>query len=142
MQQGPPVLLNLPVAGMRNRAFMSKPALVVEDNEDIRESLVRLLATFHIEVRGASNGQEALQLLARMETPGVIVLDLSMPVMDGAEFRARQLADPALSEIPVILVSADAELREKADALNVSAAMRKPVDFPVLRAIVSRYCES
>lgn len=119
---------------------MSKPVLVVEDNEDVRETMVQMLTSFDVEVRGASNGEEALELLAHMEPPGVIVLDLSMPVMDGAEFRARQLADPALSEIPVVLVSADAELREKAEILHVAAAMRKPVDLNVLGATVARYC--
>ena len=116
------------------------PVLVVEDDNEVRETMVELVSTFHVEARAASNGREALQLLDRIEPPCLILLDLSMPIMDGVEFRVRQLADPALSEIPVVLVSADAELREKALALRVAGALRKPVDYRTLGATIARYC--
>lgn len=131
------VRLNLELA--RTVAHMIKPVLVVEDDRDCRDSLVDLLCQFGFEVRSACNGEEALQLLKRMEAPCLILLDLAMPVMDGEEFRARQLADPVLAKVPVILISADTELREKAERLKVEAAIGKPFDAGLLLATMSRH---
>jgi CheY-like chemotaxis protein len=68
------------------------------------------------------------------------VLDLMMPVMDGKAFREEQLKDPALSKIPVLVISAyhDAESRCKSLATNMS--MRKPLDLDRFLHLVQEYC--
>jgi CheY-like chemotaxis protein len=80
--------------------------LVVEDERDIREALAEALSYEGYDVAVASNGREALRALRGGPLPDVILLDLVMPVMSGWEFRQVQVDDPALSGIPVVVVSA------------------------------------
>ncbi len=104
-----------------------KRVLIVEDDADIRASVSELLETEGYEVVGAVNGREALaQLRASAELPGVILLDLMMPDMDGYQFREQQLADDRLKDIPVVLMSAGGELGTKARALGVAGHLKKP----------------
>lgn len=117
---------------------MGRRILIVEDDPDIQASLVELLGVMGDEAITADDGQEALQLLRQNELPNLILLDLSMPRMDGSSFRAKQLADPRLARVPVVLISADAELGEKARALKVAAFVRKPIDVEQLTAAVER----
>jgi CheY-like chemotaxis protein len=81
-------------------------ALVVDDDVHIRESLSEYLQEEGFDVRSASHGLEALEVARRGPRPDVIVLDLLMPVMDGWDFRAAQLASPDLADIPVVVISA------------------------------------
>lgn len=60
--------------------------LIVEDDSDLREAYVMILESEGIDVYSAENGQQALNLLEKQGDPGVIFLDLRMPVMDGLEF--------------------------------------------------------
>jgi len=86
---------------------MAGPILVVDDDRDIRDSLVEVLGEHGYPVIGAGNGVEALEILrTSAPPPSLILLDLMMPVMDGREFRERQLENPALADIPVIVISA------------------------------------
>jgi CheY-like chemotaxis protein len=80
--------------------------LVVEDDAQIRDTLRELLEAEGYDAHGAEHGAHALELLGDGLAPDIILLDLMMPVMNGSEFRAKQLADPALAAIPVIVVSA------------------------------------
>jgi CheY-like chemotaxis protein len=82
--------------------------LIVEDDADIRESLGDALEFEGYDVATAGNGFEALRLLRSGLKPGVILLDLVMPIMSGWQFRQVQLADPSLAGIPVVVVSASA----------------------------------
>ena len=66
----------------------------------------------------------------------MILLDLMMPIMDGWEFRAAQLADPALGPIPVIVLSAVNEIGRVA----AGAVLRKPVQLTTLLEAVQRFC--
>jgi CheY-like chemotaxis protein len=112
--------------------------LIVEDDEDIREFMGVLLRFHGYETSAAANGAEALDRLAE-EHPCVILLDVMMPVMDGWEFRARQLADPALADIPVVCITAMFDPEEVASRLHVRC-LSKPVDFPILLDTVSTAC--
>src|SRR5437762_11749160 len=87
--------------------------LAVEDDFDLRDALVPILEYEGHRVVSAANGQEALERLQTMPPPSLILLDLMMPVMDGEEFRARQLRDPTLASIPVVVVSAHARSEER-----------------------------
>ena len=73
--------------------------LVVEDDHDIQSALASILREEGLHVATASDGAEALALLRQGLRPAVILLDLMMPVMNGAEFRAAQLQDPELAEL-------------------------------------------
>src|SRR5690349_23695253 len=88
--------------------------LVVEDDFDLRDALVPILEYEGHRVVSAANGKEALERLRTMPPPSLILLDLMMPVMDGEQFRAQQLRDPALASIPVVIVSAHASAEERA----------------------------
>ncbi len=79
--------------------------LVVDDENDIREAVVELLAEEGYEVHGAGDGAEALRK-ARAFHPSVVLLDLMMPGMSGWDFCAERKGDPELQQIPVIVLSA------------------------------------
>lgn len=112
--------------------------LVVEDDYDIREALIQILDAEGYRVAGASNGKEALQFLRTNNRPKLILLDLMMPVMDGWQFRAEQQRDPALSEIPVVVISADASVQQKAASIDAAGYLKKPIDLEVLLDTIRR----
>jgi signal transduction histidine kinase len=110
--------------------------LLVEDDPDIRVSLHSILTDEGFEVEGCTNGREALERLGGMPLPDLIILDLMMPVMDGWQFRIQQKNDPALAQIPVIAISADAS--SKAAAIDAAAYLNKPFDHAKLMSAVDR----
>lgn len=112
--------------------------LLVEDDYDVREALVETLRDRGYDVETAADGEQALKVLRAGLRPGVILLDLMMPRMSGSEFRTVQRADPALSVFPVVLLSADGHMEEKAQALGVDGAVRKPIDLDDLFQVVER----
>lgn len=112
----------------------AKRVMVVEDDEGIRDALCDLLAAEGFEVVPAVNGADALQRLRNGPRPDVILLDLMMPVMDGWAFRAEQRRDPAIADVPVVVITAS----RNADvaSLEPRAFLRKPIDFDdLLKAI-------
>jgi len=115
---------------------MSGYILVVDDDRDIRDSLVELLVEHGYPAIGAGNGVEALEILRTSESPpSLILLDLMMPVMDGREFRERQVENPAWSAIPVIVISAYSDVEQQARALALDH-LRKPLAIrPLIDAI-------
>lgn len=114
--------------------------LVVEDDERTREALIDVFREEGFDVLGAGDGRSALDLLRAGGTlPVVIFLDLEMPGMSGADFVAEQRADPALAGIPVVIVSADRRVCERAGELGASGCLRKPLKLQSLRDVASRY---
>lgn len=113
--------------------------LVVEDDRDFRDALQMLLTVHGLEVFCAMDGQEALDILHRGLHPCVILLDMMMPRMSGAEFRIAQQHDPELETIPVVILSASAN-REEAQSMGISEFMKKPIDVDQLVETVSRHC--
>jgi CheY-like chemotaxis protein len=101
--------------------------LVVDDDDELRESLTELLAYEGFDVTAARNGREALDYLHEHPRPCLIVLDLMMPVMNGQEFRAEQLRDRQLADIPVVVLTASHDGRRQAEALGATAFFAKPV---------------
>lgn len=107
---------------------MTPTIMLVEDDRDIRETLVDALADEGYVVRSAIDGVDALaQLEAATTLPQLILLDLMMPRMNGAELCVALGANERLKEIPVVLLSADTQVRAKARALDVAGYLRKPV---------------
>src|SRR5689334_8429349 len=76
--------------------------LVVEDDQDIREALMSVLEDEGYTVLGAANGLDGLEVLARISRPCMILLDLMMPVMSGAEFLSQMRRDDILAPVPVV----------------------------------------
>jgi len=116
--------------------------MVVEDDADVRQTLVELLTDEGYRACGATNGRDALELLHSARAPGLILLDLRMPVMDGWEFRRRMRDDPALCEIPVVVMSADSGLERKTEGMAASAVLAKPVGLDRLLETVQRFAEA
>ena len=115
--------------------------LVVDDDDEIRETMVEVLGDKGFEAVGAVDGAEALSLLRDgSEEWCVVLLDLMMPVMDGRTFRAEQLNDPTLSKIPVIVVSAITDVAQAANDLHVAAHMTKPIKLAELVDAVQKFC--
>jgi two-component system response regulator MprA len=106
----------------------------VDDDSDSRALLELVLSAEGYAVLLASNGVEALAL-ARTHQPLVILLDLAMPVMDGFSFRAAQLLDPSIADIPVICVSGQHDVTQLARELRFDACVGKPF---ALEEIVTR----
>lgn len=121
---------------------MNQRVLVIEDDEMIRESLMELLEDHGYQTDGAGHGREALDKLLAPTTapPCLIVLDLMMPIMDGREFRRQQLADPALSQIPVVIMSAYRDFEQLADELAPVGMFRKPLKVQELLDVVDKFC--
>ena len=114
------------------------PVLIVEDDADLREMMAQLLSLEGYRTQAVANGQEALSLLRRGDRPDLILLDLMMPVMDGWEFRRRQMEDPQIADVPVVVLSA----LDPARAVDLAGAafLKKPLDFDRLLDLVRRFC--
>src|SRR5262249_16506025 len=117
-----------------------KSVLVVEDDPATRNAVALVLEHEGYSVTGVANGQEALRHLRRTEPPDLILLDLMMPVMNGWEFRKQQAEDPALQSIPILVISADAHIPQKATALGATDYLQKPIDLEKLVEAVQRWC--
>ena len=114
--------------------------LIVDDDPAIRETLADLLHDEGYVVMTAIHGQDALtRLRASDARPCVILLDLMMPVMSGAEFYTELRNDPALADIPVVVISADGNARRKVKAMG-SQFIPKPVKFDTVLDVVESHC--
>src|SRR4030042_2614784 len=107
--------------------------LIVDDEADLVSTVQYRLKFADCAVVTASNGQEGLERAAA-EKPDIILLDTNMPVMNGHEMLERLRADPALKDIPVIMLTARCEAQDIATAstLGVSDYITKPFDFTQL----------
>ena len=107
--------------------------LLVEDNELNRDMLSRRLGRQGYEVVVATNGQQGLAM-ANAENPALILMDMSLPELDGWEATRRLKAEAATRHIPVIALTAHAMVndREKAYAAGCDDYDTKPVEFPRL----------
>ncbi len=111
--------------------------LIVEDSATMRRVMRRFLESTGYVIFEAGDGEEALQLAAR-ERPDVILLDVQIPLLDGFGVLASLQTDAALSEIPVVLVTARSQAEDVADGLHRGAHdyLRKPFQQPELIARV------
>src|SRR5574342_94167 len=112
--------------------------LLVEDDVAIREGVADGLAFEGYQAAGVANGREALDWLEREGPPAVVVLDLLMPVMNGAQLLEKLRADPRWARVPAVLMSAampGLEALPRADAY-----LHKPFDMAELVAALSRWC--
>jgi CheY-like chemotaxis protein len=119
-----------------------RPVLVVEDHADTRHMVEEYLTFQGIPTIGAVNGLEGLSAL-REHRPCLILLDLSMPVMDGWRFREeqRRLPNAELAGVPVMVLSALTDCEAIGRALGAIEVIPKPIDFERLLRVVRDFCE-
>lgn len=125
---------------MRESFTDSRIVLVVDDHADIR-ALMRLSLQFKgCHVVEATNGQEAVEL-ASQTNPNLILMDLSMPVMNGYEATRQIHGIAALQNVPIVAISAHCDVysKEKALAAGCIECIGKPVDFAVVGQVLHRY---
>ena len=112
--------------------------MIIEDDADVLDALASVLRDEDYHVQTAGDGAEALRQLREGACPGLILLDLMMPGMDGFSFRAAQQKDPRLAAIPVLVLTAG-HRDARVSAMNVAGELHKPVDLDVLLAAVARF---
>lgn len=112
--------------------------LLVEDTEDNRLMMRRLLEMSGYRVSEAVNGVEAV-IAAERETPDVILMDLSLPLVDGLAATRRIRKLPDLTGVPIIAVSAHdtADFHAEALAAGCDAYITKPIDYTELENLIS-----
>lgn len=125
---------------MVSSSFLGGQVLIVEDDTDLRDALSQILEDEGYRVGSAEHGLDALERLRDGTKPCLILLDLTMPVMNGWQFRAEQRQDPDIASIPVVVISAGANLAEQVQPLGVQDYLRKPIQLGQLLATVRRYC--
>jgi CheY-like chemotaxis protein len=115
--------------------------LIVDDDEDVRDAVRTILQDEGYETLEASHGREALSILRERDVPpAVILLDLMMPTMDGWQLRARLREDPALAEIPIVIMTAHAAFqRAVTSATPDTPILPKPIDVERLLDLVATF---
>ncbi|MDR3605809.1 MAG: response regulator [Oligoflexia bacterium] len=111
----------------------TRTVLLVEDDDDIRNTLQEVLELEGYSVVPASNGQQALDTLAKIKKPSLILLDLMMPVMTGWEFLEVKQKDINVSDVPVIVFSAAGD---RAKIENIKAFVKKPIEVDTLLNLI------
>jgi len=121
----------------------SSAVLLVEDNDINREMLTRRLTRAGLTVITAADGATALDAM-REAKPGVVLMDMTLPVMDGWEATQRAKAESDIAHIPIIALTAHAMAADKERAMNAGCSEyeTKPIDFPSLLAKIYQFLEA
>ena len=119
---------------------MTKRILVVEDQEDNRQILRDLLASSEFDIIEAEDGEQAV-LAAIRHRPDLILMDIQLPLLDGYEATRRIKADPALKDIPIIVITSYALSgdEQKAYAAGCDGYVAKPYDPIALLETLRRF---
>lgn len=118
---------------------MKSKVLVVEDYDDTREFMKFLLQDYGFDVSEAANGYEAIEAVNR-QVPDLILMDISMPGMDGLTAARKIREQKNASRTPIIAITAYGEsARRKALEAGCDASLSKPIDFEDLEPVLSRY---
>lgn len=120
---------------------MSLPSLLLVDDSDAILALERAILSGHYSLNTASNGREALDKVGRLQ-PAAVLLDLSMPEMDGDEVLQKMKADPATTDIPVIIISSEKSRAEACLGLGAEAFLAKPFRAEDLLSTVAKALEN
>ena len=118
---------------------MRSKVLVVEDYDDSREFIKFLLEDYGFDVVEATNGYEALESVKR-QAPDLILMDISMPVMDGLTAARRIREQKEFRKLPIIAITAQSEnVRGRVFEAGCNDLLSKPLDFEDLRPVLYRY---
>lgn len=110
--------------------------LIVEDNEDSRALLSLALEGEDYEIFEAGDGIEALEFLDRYGEPDLVLLDLSMPNMDGSELAKRIHQRPGAKKVKLVVLSGHDDVQTRAHSLGADAALKKPLGLAALSSAV------
>jgi CheY-like chemotaxis protein len=125
-----------------NQAEAKPTILLVDDDPEVRDSIMDVLEVSGYRVMTAANGLEGIELLrSEPEHPDLILLDMLMPVMDGREFRAEQQKDPELAEIPVVVITAYGVPEDQEEAFRSVEVLEKPFALTALLDTVAAATE-
>ena len=113
--------------------------LVVEDDDDIRDTLREVLIAEGYEVDVAKDGLDAYSKLQAGEHASVVLLDMMMPRMDGETFLTTLKHHPELADVRVIVISGNALARDRAEELSAAACLVKPFELDDLLGVVHRF---
>jgi CheY-like chemotaxis protein len=120
-------------------ATTHRSILLIEDDSGIRDTVAECLASEGYEVAPVENGREALSWLRNTARPDLIMVDLVMPVMNGAQFIEELRGDASLRDIPVVLMTA-ASPSSAMPLPRADAYLAKPFDLGALLDTVERHC--
>ncbi|NVB79606.1 MAG: response regulator [Kofleriaceae bacterium] len=109
---------------------------MVEDDEDLRDVVVRALRNDTVQVIEAEDGVAALEVIDSQGLPDLILLDMNMPVMNGWEL-ARVLRERGLWHVPVIVITAAHDAARSAHDIGATAYLGKPFDLATLHSVVA-----
>ncbi len=115
--------------------------LVVDDDTDVRETVVTTLEVAGFRVLETDNPHEGLALLRAHPDICLVLLDLMMPTMTGFQFRDEQRRDTRIAAIPTVIVTGSPVGAEERDRLQATDYLSKPVSRADLLAVVATYCE-
>jgi two-component system, cell cycle response regulator DivK len=122
---------------MHTSAKDSSPwILLVDDHDDGRELLGEFLSFNGYKVEGCGSGEEALELVAKLGNPGVVITDLSLGMMSGSELAKRLRGEARTASVPILAVTGHAAFDDP-DGL-FAAVLVKPVVLPDLAATLKR----
>lgn len=126
----------LPINPIELKGKQNHKLLIVEDNDELRNYLINHFKTF--KVYFAANGKEGLNI-AQKEIPDIIISDIMMPEMDGLEFCNQLKTHFSTSHIPIILLTAMAEVSQKILGIETGADayIEKPFDMNLLEVTVN-----
>ena len=120
---------------------LDKPTILVVDDTPDNLALLQLLLRDLYKVKGANNGERGLKIAASDHPPDLILLDIMMPGIDGYEVCRRLKADPATRDIPVIFLTAKAEVEDEQRGFELGAVdyITKPISPPIVLARVKTH---
>ena len=116
--------------------------LLVDDNLDTCRPLARLLQHMGHSVQFVTSGPEALELLHRPALPELVLLDVSMPEMDGLEVLQRMRSEPELADLPVVMYTALSDEKRRNRAMELGASdylIKGQTHFGELHAKIKQY---
>jgi DNA-binding response OmpR family regulator len=110
----------------------------VDDDKDLLEALCTYLSWKGFKCIAAMNGEEALEALREYEISSVL-LDLTMPIMNGDEFLEEKSKDPSIADIPVIVLTARRPLPKMP---HVQTVLGKPIEMDELLRQIRQHCQA
>jgi PleD family two-component response regulator len=113
--------------------------LLIEDDIDIAEAIESVFHLENIRYQSMKDGQSALDYLNSVDqNPSLIIMDVMMPLLNGFEFRKKQLSNKKIANIPTIAMSATSDF-EKVDAGHFNEFIKKPIDIDRFIDLIKKY---
>ena len=123
------------------KSINKKRILVVDDDADILSLIGHIFESEGYSVDLATNGQEAFDFLnSSKEMPGLVLLDLMMPFMDGIGFMKAVSEQPDLNGLSVVVMSASGEREVLKKGIEASRFIKKPIDLETLVRVAQQHC--